>query len=72
MAFPLLVCYNAGNELEEEVSAVAIESGAWIMRGLRWDDPCRIRSWQELIRWIDEVGFLPLFKNEIDLSLIHI
>lgn len=66
MAFPLLVCYNAGNELEEEVSAVAIESGAWIMRGLRWDDPCRIRSWQELIRWIDEVGFLPLFKNEID------
>ena len=25
MAFPLLVCYNAGNELEEEVSAVAIE-----------------------------------------------
>ena len=66
MAFPLLMCYNAGNELEEEVSAVAIESGAWIMRGLRWDDPCRIRSWQELIRWIDEVGFLPLFKNEID------
>ena len=24
------------------------------------------RSWQELIHWIDEVGFLPLFKNEIN------
>ena len=36
------------------------------MRGLRWDDPYRIRSWQELIRWIDEIGFLPLFRNEID------
>ena len=36
------------------------------MRGLSWDDPLRIRSWQELVRWIDQVGFLPLFKNEID------
>lgn len=45
---------------------MAVENGAWIMRGLRWDDPCRIRSWQELVRWIDEIGFLPLFKNEID------
>ena len=44
---------------------MALENGEWIMRGLRWDDPGRIRSWQELIRWIDEVGFLPLFKNEI-------
>lgn len=45
---------------------MAIENGVWIMRGLSWDDPLRIRSWQELIRWIDEVGFLPLFKKEID------
>ena len=45
---------------------MAIENGVWIMRGLRWDDPCRILSWQELIGWIDAVGFLPLFKNEID------
>ena len=37
----------------------------WIMRGLEWDDPLRIRSWQELINWVKEVGFLPLFKNEI-------
>lgn len=45
---------------------MAIENGQWIMRGLRWDDPYRIRTWPELIRWIDEIGFLPLFKNEID------
>ena len=44
---------------------MAMENGEWIMRGLRWDDPYRIRSWQELVRWIDEIGFLPLFQNEI-------
>ncbi len=43
---------------------MANESGEWIMHGLGWDDPLRVRSWRELIRWIDEVGFLPLFKNE--------
>ena len=37
----------------------------WIMKGLDWDNPLRIRTWQELVNWIDEVGFLPLFKNEI-------
>lgn len=36
------------------------------MYGLDWDNPYRIRSYQELIRWINEVGFLPLFKNEVD------
>ena len=45
---------------------MAVEDGAWIMRGLSWDDPYRIRSWQELMDWVDEVGFLPLFKNEIE------
>ena len=45
---------------------MANEHGEWIMRGLDWDDPARIRSWEELLDWIDETGFLPLFKNEID------
>ena len=45
---------------------MAIENGAWIMRGLDWDNPARIQSWKELIGWIDEIGFLPLFKNEVD------
>lgn len=41
------------------------EAGEWIMRGLDWDDPLRIRTPEELIRYIDQVGFLPLFSNEI-------
>jgi len=28
---------------------MSIENGEWIMRGLDWDNPYRIRSWQELI-----------------------
>ncbi len=36
------------------------------MHGMDWDDPYRIRSSRELINWINEIGFLPLFKNEID------
>ena len=42
------------------------ENGEWIMHGLEWDNPLRIRSAEELINYINEVGFLPLFKNEID------
>ena len=42
------------------------ENGEWIMRGLDWDNPYRIRTWKKLIHWINEVGFLPLFANEIE------
>lgn len=45
---------------------MAAENSEWTMRGLNWNDPYRIRSWQELINWVNEVGFLPLFKNEVD------
>ena len=44
---------------------MAFEHGEWIMRGVDWNDPCRIRSWLELVHLIDKVGFLPLFQNEI-------
>ena len=44
---------------------MSYENGEWTMRGLDWDDPYRIRTWQELVGWINEVGFLPLFANEI-------
>ena len=37
----------------------------WIMSGLEWDDPERICSWRELTAYVDQVGFLPLFRNEI-------
>ena len=44
---------------------MSIENGEWIMRGMAWDDPYRIRTWQELINWINEIGFLPLFGNGV-------
>lgn len=46
------------------VNVMANENGTWVMHGMDRDDPGCIRSWQELADWIDEVGFLPLFKNE--------
>ena len=42
------------------------ENGNWTMRGLEWDNPYRIRTWQELVNWINEIGFLPLFANEVE------
>ncbi len=41
------------------------ESGEWIIYGLRENDPARLRTVEELIGYVDEVGFLPLFRNEI-------
>ena len=38
---------------------------AWIMKGLAWDNPLRIRSAAELSSWVEEIGFLPFFANEI-------
>lgn len=37
----------------------------WIMKGLDWDNPLRIRSAAELTAWVDEIGFLPFFANEV-------
>ena len=45
---------------------MAVENGVWTMYGMDWDDPYRIRSFRELINWINEIGFLPFFKNEIE------
>lgn len=42
-----------------------VENGVWIMHGLDWNDPYRIRTWQELVNWVNEIGFLPLFGNEV-------
>lgn len=45
---------------------MAVENGEWIMRGANRGEPARIRSWEALTDWIEEVGFLPLFRNEIE------
>ena len=38
----------------------------WIMKGLSWDDPLRIRTTRELTDWVKEIGFLPFFAGEIE------
>ncbi len=40
-------------------------NGQWIMEGLDWNDEGCIHSSDELLSVIEEVGFLPLFANEI-------
>jgi hypothetical protein len=39
--------------------------GKWIMEGLDRSDPSRIKTSAELTEFIDELGFLPLFKNTV-------
>ena len=41
------------------------ENGTWIMYGVDWDDPECLHTVQEATNYINEVGFLPLFKNNI-------
>lgn len=47
-----------------EVSEMADE-GSWVMHGLDWDDPRRLQTWQDVVDRVNDVGFLPLFQNEI-------
>lgn len=44
---------------------MASEDGTWIMHGVSWEDPKCLHSAEEAIKLICEIGFLPLFKNEI-------
>ena len=41
-------------------------NGEFIMRGLAWNDPHRIKSPEELTAWVDQIGFVPLFANDVD------
>ena len=41
------------------------ENGVWVMHGMKKDDPRRIRTPEELLERIDELGFLPLFENGV-------
>lgn len=41
------------------------KEGKWVMHGLDFNDPLRIRTCEELILWIHEIGFVPLFRNKI-------
>ncbi len=39
--------------------------GRFIIHGVEWDDPLCIHSVEDTVRYVNEIGFLPLFKNEI-------
>ncbi|OON84738.1 hypothetical protein BXO88_15825 [Oribacterium sp. C9] len=41
------------------------ENGTWIMHGVEWDSPECLHTVQDAINYINEVGFLPLFKNDL-------
>lgn len=45
--------------------AMGNEAGEWIIHGVKWDDPKCIHNVDEAVEYINRVGFLPLFKNEI-------
>ena len=40
-------------------------NGEWIMNGLKESDPACIHTVDELCAYIEKVGFMPLFKNDI-------
>ena len=42
------------------------ENGVWIMYGLDKDDPDCIHTADELLKLINKIGFIPLFKNGIE------
>ena len=46
------------------------ESGEWIMHGMKRDNPDCIQSVDEAIKYINEFGFLPLFKNDTKTSFL--
>lgn len=46
------------------------ENGVWIMHGLKYNDKNCLKDVKSVISFIEKVGFLPLFANEIkDFSL---
>ena len=42
-----------------------IIDGKWYMEGIDWDDEGCIHSSSELLDVIEDIGFLPLFSNDI-------
>ena len=45
---------------------MSVENGEWVMYGLDRDDPNCVHSPKDVIKLVNQIGFLPLFGNEID------
>lgn len=46
---------------------MSVENGEWIIHGMEWDDPKRIRSYQELMHRIN-LNFLSFSHSNITLE----
>lgn len=44
---------------------MSVENGEWIMYGTTEDDPACLHNITEVVACINEIGFLPLFRNRI-------
>ncbi len=44
---------------------MVVDNETWIMQGLSWDNPHRMRTWRDLIDYVNRVGFLPLFAGGV-------
>lgn len=45
---------------------MSVENGEWIMKGVSWDHPECIHTVDELEKYINDIGFLPLFANAVE------
>lgn len=50
---------------QPERKAMITENGEWIMQGTTLRDPKRVKTKEELVDRVRELGFLPLFANEV-------
>ena len=50
---------------------MSVENGEWIMRELDWKNPYRIRTWQELVNWINEIEGRGVVKAGIGEAFRH-
>lgn len=41
------------------------EAGEWKIYGVDWENPTCLHTVDEAIKYIDDIGFLPLFRNDI-------
>ena len=42
------------------------DNGEWIMLGTSLRDPNRLRNVDDLVSFVEKVGFVPLFSNNIE------
>ena len=47
------------------------ENGTWVMHGLSTNDPQCIQTMEQLVDLIEQIGFLPLFKNDIPMFSVE-